>query len=126
MEPSDTILDLIASGERVLFLAEDVVWEAHLQSCLAGTIVAAARPLGAERPFGEERFELSEITELAPYEPQAGEEPDTELSKMATDMAAQAAEYQGLSLAERLIRDHIRREEDDDGRNHRSHGTRRG
>jgi hypothetical protein len=121
MPPSpDAILDLVETGERVVMrvawsegpVEYDVVWEAHLQSCLAGTIVAVARPLGVQRPFEQERFELETVAELAPWpEPgEASEEPANELSKMAAEMAAQAREYEGLSLAERLVRDHIRRE----------------
>jgi hypothetical protein len=106
------ILDAAASQERVIFLVDGRVWEGHIESCLDGVLTAVARMVASAHPFTIQRWDLTEIADMAAQEPQgddAGD--DDELLTQARELMDQARSYEELSLAERLVRDRIPREE---------------
>lgn len=115
----DFLLEVGQAQERIVLLVEGVVWEGHVEEALAGTVVAAVRPVGLGRPFERKRWTLAEIDQIARAEDtvEADEEDVDPLVQYARHLAEKARAYSGLTLAERLVREHTDKgRDDDDGR----------
>lgn len=103
----DLVMELILEQAPALLSVDGVVYEAHVQSCLHGEVTAVARRYGTRDRRQEQRWPLTVIDDIARLE--AGEESvEDPLMQQAREMAARAQEYDGLSLAERLLADRNR------------------
>lgn len=99
--------------EPMLVLADGRVWEGHVRSCAAGSVRAVMRPVGSGEPLVEKSWSVFEIDDVGrqEYQQDGDEEPEDELLVQARAMVAQAREVGELSLAERLVRDRLRRQD---------------
>lgn len=101
----DLMLDLIVEQAPALFVVDGVGYEGHVESCVAGNVVAIARPLaGGER----RRYEWDVKTQVQDFgradeAPEVMEDEDP-MMQQARELAARAHEFSELSLAERLLR----------------------
>jgi hypothetical protein len=102
----DLLMSLVAEQAPALFDVGGVIYEGHVQSCLAGEVVAVARLYGTRDVRQECRWDNSEIRDIGRLA-EAGEESEDPLVVQARDLAARAVQYDGLSLAERLLADRI-------------------
>lgn len=102
----ELLMDLVAEQAPALFSVGGTVYEGHVQSCLSGVVVAVVRPYGTRDTREEHRWALADVDDIDRLA-EAGDDVDDEDPLMATarDLAARAEEYEGLSLAERLIRE---------------------
>jgi hypothetical protein len=98
----ELLVDLGAEQQPAIVLVAGVVWEAHLESVLSGTVVAAARAVGLGGDWERMSWQLAEIEDLA-AKPEEYEEPDDPLQVHARELAAQARRYAELPLAERIL-----------------------
>src|SRR4051812_33699763 len=98
----ELILDLVAEQAPALLAVDGVVYEGHIQSCLRGTVVAVARPVGRGQPRAEYQWRLADVQIGRQVEPESVEEAD-ELQMQARELAEAAREYGELSLAERVL-----------------------
>lgn len=110
-EHAELMMDLVAEQAPALIVVDGTVYEAHVQSCLQGEIVAVARPYGTRDPRQEYRWELRVIDDIGRLEPGSAEDGNEDpLMVTARELAAQAQVYDGLSLAERLVAERNRGE----------------
>lgn len=110
-ERAELLLGLVAEQAPALVSVGGKLYEGHIQSCLAGEVVAFARPYGTRENRQEYRWELKVIDDIGRQEAAGAEDGDEDpLMVTARELAAQAAEYDGLSLAERLIAERNRGE----------------
>jgi hypothetical protein len=101
-EQFELLMTLVDEQLPALFAVGGVVYVGHVQSCLAGEVVAVARPYGTRDTRQEYRWALDEIRDMGRLQ-EAGTEPDDPLIEQAHALATQAQEYDRLSLAERLL-----------------------
>jgi hypothetical protein len=101
----DLILELVAEQAPALVAVDGVVYEGYIQSCLRGTVVAVARPVGARGPRAEYQWKLADVQIGRQVEAESVEEAD-ELQLRARELAEQFGE---LSLAERVLSERARR-----------------
>lgn len=106
---ADFLLDVAGTQERVVLVADRVVWEAHIQAAIGGTVVAVARPAGMEGAFEEHRWRLGDITDMARAEETRENEGADPLQEVADALAERARQERELPLAERLVREHLER-----------------
>jgi hypothetical protein len=105
------LMDLIDEQAPALMSVEGIVYEGHVQSCLQGEVRVVARAYGTRDTRREYRWDLDAISDIDRLT-DAGDDELVEdpLIQQARDMAARAHEYDGLSLAERLLADRNRGE----------------
>lgn len=100
------------AGEQVpaIFNVDGVIYEGHVQSCLAGEVVAVARLYGSRDVRQQHQWTLGQILDMDRlHEPdELADEPEDPLVRQARELAARAEEYGRLSLAERLLMDRNR------------------
>jgi hypothetical protein len=102
----ELLMALAGEQAPAIFNVDGVIYEGHVQSCLAGEVVAVARPYGTRDVRQEHRWTLVQILDMDRLlEPD--DEPEDPLVRQARDLAARAQEYDRLSLAERLVADRI-------------------
>jgi hypothetical protein len=106
----DLLMTLVADQAPALFDINGLIFEGHVQSCLAGEVVAVARPYGTRDVRQEYRWCLEEIRDIDLLVEAGADELEDPLIEQARDLAARAQEYDGLSLAERLLADRYPRE----------------
>lgn len=120
---TDDVLRAVQSAaetqERVLLNVAGVAWEGHVAMFVAGMVVAVARRIGSGQPLHHQEWPLEDVKEVVTAEQTdsaaATSDDDDELFKAARGMVEQAREYEGLSLAERLLRDANARKGKHDG-----------
>ena len=106
----DLVMSLVVEQAPALFNVDGVIYEGHVQSCLAGEVVAVARPYGTRDTRREHRWALSDIHDIDRLVEAGAVEVEDPLVEQARELAARAQEYSGLSLAERLLVDRNRGE----------------
>lgn len=99
----DLVMALVDEQAPALFDVGGVIYEGHVQSCLMGEVTAIARPYGTRDTRQEYRWVLGEIAIDRLQDDAGGEEPEDPLMQQARELADRAKEYDGLSLAERLL-----------------------
>jgi hypothetical protein len=105
------LMDLIDEQAPALMSVEGIVYEAHVQSCLQGEVRVVARAYGTRDTRREYRWDLDAISDIDRLTDGDDDElVEDPLIQQARDMAARAHEYDGLSLAERLLADRNRGE----------------
>lgn len=112
----DLVMTLVAEQAPALIDVGGAIYEGHVQSCLAGEVVAVARLYGTRDVRQEHRWTIGEIRDIDQLREAGADEPEDPLIVQARDLAARAQEYGGLSLAERLLADRINPREPHDSR----------
>jgi hypothetical protein len=102
----ELLMALVAEQAPAIFNVDGVIFEGHVQSCLAGEVVAIARPYGTRDVRQERRWNIGQIHDFDRLV-EAADEPEDPLVEQARDLAARAQDYDRLSLAERLVADRI-------------------
>lgn len=113
------MLDLIVDQAPALFVVDGVGYEGHVESCVSGTVVAVARPIGGGGERTRHQWQFAEIEDFGPADVPAAEADEDPMMMQARELAARAHEYSELSLAERLLRGRATQ----GGRNHGDHGA---
>lgn len=103
IERFDLLMELVDEQAPALFDVAGVIYEGHVQSCLSGEVAVVARPYGTRDIRQEHRWALTDIRDIDRLVEAGGEESEDPLIEQARELAARAREYDGLSLAERLL-----------------------
>lgn len=103
------IMQLIADQAPAWFAIHGKVYEGRIESCLRGELTAVMRAYGTHDEYQRRSWLLNVIDDIAAVEAEAPADDDDPLIEQARAMSAQAKEYDGLSLAERLVADRIPR-----------------
>jgi hypothetical protein len=109
MNRFDLLMALIDEQAPALMSVDGVVYEGHVQSCLLGEVAVVARRYGTRDTRRAYRWDLEEITDIDRLT-ESGDEVEDPLMQQSRELAARAQEYNGLSLAERLLADRNRGE----------------
>ncbi len=102
-ERFDLLMELADTQESCLVEFGGVVYHARIVECLAGVVKAVARPYGTRMGWKENTWPLSEIGDIDREVEREVDEPEDPLMQQARDFVDRAMEYDGLSLAERLL-----------------------
>lgn len=105
---ADELLGLIADGDEVLVQAAGVVYQGHIQSCLAGQMVLVGRPVGWQAPVREIPLELEVVTAVGRTADPPLEREDR-LMRQARELVDHARRWSETPLAERIVRDRLGR-----------------
>jgi hypothetical protein len=104
----ELLMALAGEQAPAIFNVDGVIYEGHVQSCLAGEVVAVARLYGSRDVRQEHRWTLGQILDMDRLVEPDELEPEDELVRQARELAARAEAYGRLSLAERLLMDRNR------------------